>query len=360
VNALTVLLIPFSWLFGVGVALRNKCFDWGIFRSVSLGVPTISVGNLSVGGTGKTPLVASIARYLQQNGKRVAILSRGYKRESTGFVLVSDGEKVLVGATIGGDEPQELAQQLPGVVIAVDETRARAGRKVLESFPIDVFILDDGFQHRAVKRDVDIVTIPMIRDVASRSSKTASEFIIPAGRRRELLRSLKRANLLVFTKASSLGSSADAFEEMRKSFQRFTVAGSSAVDFKVRSLVRLSERKEEDPKRLVGKKAFLFCGIADPESFFRLAAEAGLEAVGTKSFPDHYRYRAQDLLGLGNQFTVSGAELLLTTLKDVARLSDFPYGKAFVRDFPVYGLAVEVEFLQGEKEFHQQLDRLFS
>jgi tetraacyldisaccharide 4'-kinase len=360
VNALTFFLIPFSWLFGVGVALRNKCFDWGIFRSDSLGVPTISVGNLSVGGTGKTPLVASVARYLQQKAKRIAILSRGYKRKSTGFVLVSDGEKILVGATVGGDEPQELAQQLPSVVVAVDEKRARAGRKVLERFPIDVFILDDGFQHRAVKRDLDIVTIPASSGVTSSVYDTASRFLIPAGRRREPLRSLKRADLLVFTRTRDSGFSRDALEEMGKRFRRFTAANAAPVDFKVRALVRLSDRKEENLEGFVGKKAFLFCGIGDPQSFFRLAADSGLEVVRTKSFSDHYRYRAQDLLSLGNQFPAGGAELLLTTMKDAARLSDFSDGKAFMRDFPVYGLAVEVEFLRGEKDFHRQLDRLFA
>jgi tetraacyldisaccharide 4'-kinase len=360
VNATTFLLLPFSWLFGVGVALRNKCFDWGIFRSESLGVPTISVGNLTVGGTGKTPVVASIARYLRQKGKRVAILSRGYKRESTGFVLVSDGEKVLVGATLGGDEPQELAQQLHGVVVAVDQKRARAGRKALERFSIDVLILDDGFQHRAVKRDVDIVTIPMSSGQTPRFSGTASEFLIPAGERREPLRSLKRANLLVFTRARDVGSSTHAFEEMKKGYRRFTSADASAVDFQVRTLMRLSDREEEHPRRFVGKNAFLFCGIADHESFFRLASDSGLEVVRTQSFSDHYRYRAQDLLSLGNQFAASGAELLLTTMKDAARLSDFQEGKVFLREFPVYGLAVEVEFLHGEKEFYRNLDRLFA
>lgn len=359
-NALTFLLIPFSWLFGVGVALRNKCFDWGIFRSDSLGVPTISVGNLTVGGTGKTPLVASIARYLQQKGKRVAILSRGYKRESTGFVLVSDGERILVGAKLGGDEPQELAQQLPGVIVAVDGKRARAGRKVLERFPINVFVLDDGFQHRAVKRDLDIVTIPARSGVTSSVYDTASRFLIPAGRRREPLGGLKRANLLVFTKARESSSNADALEEMGKRFRRFTVADSSAVDLKVRALVCLSDRQEEDPKRFVGKKAFLFCGIADPENFSRLASNSGLEVVGMKSFADHYRYRGRDLVSLGSQFSASGADLLLTTMKDAARLSDCSEGNAFVTDFPVYGLAVGVEFVQGEKVFYQRLDRLFA
>jgi len=359
VNARTFLL-PLSWLFGIGVGLRNKCFDWGIFRSEHFGVPTISVGNVSVGGTGKTPLVASIARYLQQTGKRVAILSRGYKRESTGFALVSDGEKLLVGARLGGDEPQELAQQLHGVVVAVDEKRVRAGKKILERFPIDVFILDDGFQHRAVRRDLDIVTIPMSSDQASPSSRTSSGLLIPAGRRREPIKSLKRANFLVFTKARDSGAMAADFEAAKKQFRRFTAAEVSAVDFTVRALIRLPYMEEADPKGFVGKKAFLFCGIADPESFFRLAGRSGLGVVATKVFSDHYMYRDRDLMSLGNEFSASGCELLLTTMKDAVRLSDSSAGKAFLTQFPVFGLAVEVDFLHGEEEFHRHLDMLFA
>jgi tetraacyldisaccharide 4'-kinase len=360
VNALRPLLLPFSFLFGVGVALRNKCFDWGIFHLENLGVPTISVGNVTVGGTGKTPLVAFIARYLQQKGKGVAILSRGYKREGSGFVLVSDGEKVLVGATLGGDEPQELARQLPGVVVAVDEKRARAAKKVLERYSIDVFILDDGFQHRAVKRELDIVTVPMTSDEESPLPATSSEFLIPAGRRREPLASLRRASHLVFTRAKGLGTGPDVFEGMKNRFRQFTAADSSAVDFQARTLVCLSDGKEEEPRRFVGKKAFLFCGIACPESFFRVAAHSGLEVVGRKSFSDHHRYRAQDFLALKSQFLASGAELLLTTMKDAARLSGYVEGEAFVRDLPVYGLAVDVAFVQGKKVFQDHLDRLFA
>jgi tetraacyldisaccharide 4'-kinase len=347
-------------LFGVGVALRNKCFDWGIFASEELGVPTISVGNLSVGGAGKTPVVAHIARYLLQKGKRVAILSRGYKRESTGFVLVSDGDKILVGARRGGDEPQELAQQLDGVVVAVGEKRAMAGKRVLERSSIDVFILDDGFQHRALKRQLDVVTIPVSPNDVSPLSVTSSQFLLPAGRRREPLASLRRANHLVFTRAKDLGPRPDIFEGMKNRFRRFTVADASAVDFQVRALVSLSARKEEDPRRFVGKKAFLFCGIADPESFFQLATRSGFEVVGRKSFTDHYKYQAQDFLTLKSQFSTIGAELLLTTMKDAARLSDCLEGKAFVTELPVYGLAVEVAFVQGEKAFHKHLDRLFA
>lgn len=358
-NALTFLL-PLSWLFGIGVGLRNKCFDWGIFRSENLRVPTISVGNLTVGGTGKTPLVAHIARYLQQKGKHVAILSRGYKRESTGFVLVSDGHNIIADETQSGDEPLELARQLPGVVVAVDEKRARAGKRVLEMFSIDAFILDDGFQHRTVRRDVDIVTIPASLDKAHSFGRVPRSHLIPAGGRREPLGSLKRASHLVFTRAKDLGSSANVLEEMQNRFRRFTVADVSAVDFQVRTLIRLSDRKEEDPKRVVGKMAFLFCGIADPENFFQLATHLGLEVVWTKSFADHYRYEAQDLVRLGNRFPASGAELMLTTMKDAARLSDSPEGRAFLREFPVYGLAVAVKFLHGEKDFRRHLDRLFA
>lgn len=359
-NALRVALLPLSWLFALAVALRNKCYDWQVFPSHSLGRPTISVGNLSVGGTGKTPLVAYIARYFQRKGKQVAILSRGYKRKSSGFVLVSDGEKVFVGAKAGGDEPVELAQQLPGVIVAVDEKRARAGEKVRERFPVDLFVLDDGFQHRAVRRDLDIVTIPASLDRASNSGVGLCSFLIPAGLLREPLRGLRRANHIVFTRASFVGSSPDSVELMRSWYRQHTSADVSAVDFQVRELVRLSDGEREDPEKWQGKKVYLFSGIASPEGFFRLVAELGFVIASGSVFRDHYEYQARDIQRLKKGFTDSKAESFLTTMKDAARLSGSDVGRAFLAESPVYGLAIDVQFIYGQETFHRHLDQLIS
>jgi tetraacyldisaccharide 4'-kinase len=349
-------VLPLSWLYCAAVTIRNKCFDWRIRRSTALGAPTISVGNLTVGGTGKTPLVAYIARYLVGKGKRVAILSRGYLRKTRGFVLVSDGERILADPETVGDEPYELAQALPRIVVAVDEKRRRAGKLVSQRFPVDVFILDDGFQHRGVKRDLDVVTITESVDSASGDGREFNSRLVPAGRFREPLESLKRADHIVLTGVSGEGIA--RIENDLGSYRRYTSADASAVSPRVRAVVRLWDRKEENQEKFVGKSAFLFCGIANPEQFFRFASSCGFMVAGQKAFADHHWYRAQDLLDLQRQYQTTGAALLLTTMKDAARLSGSPEGKAFIKEFPVYGLAIDLQFVQGEDAFHQHLDKL--
>jgi tetraacyldisaccharide 4'-kinase len=350
------LLLPLSWLYRAGVAIRNKSFDWGIRRSTALGGPTISVGNLTVGGTGKTPVVAYIARYLVGKGKRVAVLSRGYSRKSTGFVLVSDGENILADVSMVGDEPYELAQDLPRVIVAVDEKRGRAGNMVSHRFPVDVFILDDGFQHRGVKRDLDVVTIARSVDGALDDGRQFSSCLLPAGRFREPLGSLKRADHIVLTGVS--GEGVARIEKDLGFCRRYTSADASVVSPRLRAIVRLWNREEESSDRFVGKSTFLFCGIANPGQFFRFASSCGFVGARQKAFADHHWYRGQDLLDLQRQYQTAGASLLLTTMKDAARLSGSPEGRAFMKEFPVYALAIELQFVQGESAFHEQLDRL--
>jgi tetraacyldisaccharide 4'-kinase len=350
------LLLPLSWVYLAAVTIRNKSFDWRIRRSTALGAPTISVGNLTVGGTGKTPLVAYIARYLVGKGKRVAVLSRGYSRKSRGFVLVSDGESILTDVLTAGDEPYELAQDLHGAILAVDEKRGRAGKIVSQRFPVDVFILDDGFQHRGVKRDLDVVTIAGSVDGPSGDGREFNSRLLPAGRFREPLRSLKRADHIVLTGVS--GARLDRIENDLGFYRRYTSGDASAVSPRVRSIVRLWDREEESPDKFVGKSAFLFCGIANPEQFFRFASTSGFVVAGRKAFADHHWYRAQDLLDLHGQYQNTGATLLLTTMKDAARLSSSPGGRAFIKEFPVYGLAIDLQFVQGENDFRRHLDKL--
>lgn len=359
-DAIRFPLLPFSWLYGAAVTIRNKCFDWSVFSSQALGPPTISVGNLSVGGTGKTPLVAYIARHFQSRGKRVAVLSRGYKRESSGFILVSDGRQVFVGAPESGDEPQELAHGLRGVIVAVDEKRTRAGQKVLERYAVDVFVLDDGFQHRAVKRDLDIVTTPVSLNEASGFLMVPRPLLLPAGRLREPLRSLQRAQHVVFTRATAMKSGREVFEHYKNWYREYTSADFSAVEFQAKSFVRLSDGGEENPDSLRGKKVCLFSGIGIPESFRHLVASLGIVIVGEIVYPDHHSYRDQDLERLKSLFSKENADCFLTTMKDAARLSGSSEGKAFMNEFPLYGLAIDIDFVFGKETFHQHLDRLFT
>jgi tetraacyldisaccharide 4'-kinase len=354
------LLLPLSWLYGIAVVVRNKCFDWGIFPPQTLGVPTISVGNLTVGGTGKTPLVVYIARYLHSKGKRVAILSRGYKRESSGFVLVSDGSQVFVDGERSGDEPQELARQVPGAIVAVDERRARGAKKVLENYPVDVFLLDDGFQHRWLRRDLDIVTTPLGHDVTVDWGRDSRPHLLPAGWLREPLGGLRRANHIVLTRARCMESNPEVFEGLKVWFHRYSSADLSAVDLEARALVRISDGKEQSPEGFRAKKANLIAGIADPEQFSQLVTSLGILIEGKAFFPDHYKFRAYDIESLKRRFNQSGAEFIVTTLKDAVRLSGSREGRVFLEDLPVFGLAVGVEFIYGGHSFHQHLNKLFS
>jgi tetraacyldisaccharide 4'-kinase len=350
VNVLRILLLPFSFLYAVAVEVRNSLFNWGILRSRPLGAKTVSVGNITVGGTGKTPLVAYIARYLQQKGRRVAILSRGYGRKSDGFVLVSDGKKILASSTVSGDEPYALAKELPAVIIGVDNNRPRAAETIQRRFSVDIFLLDDGFQHRRAKRDLDIVTI---------SAKDDSlPFLLPAGYRRERLKSLSRANHIVLTRAGECGSDPAMLESIRKKCQRYSHADLSAVDFIGRSLVNLASGVEEPIEKFRGKKAFLFCGIADPKSFETLVESIGIHLCGKKCFHDHYDFQGRDFASLRNDFLQSHCDFLLTTLKDAARLSGTQQGGTFVKELPVYGLSIEVAFLRGREAFHNHLDKI--
>ncbi len=187
-NALRKLLVPFSRVYGAIVAARNFFYDRGLFTITAVGTPVISVGNITAGGTGKTPLVEYIVRTILDSGARPAVLSRGYRRTTTGTVTVSDGVKVLADADRAGDEPAQIARKFPGCVVVVDEDRVRGARFLESAFHPDVIVLDDGFQHRALRRDLDIV---VVADGAGGSG------LLPSGDGREPESSLRRADIVV-------------------------------------------------------------------------------------------------------------------------------------------------------------------
>ncbi len=186
-----------SWIYGTIIEARNSLYEKGVFKSFSLGVPVISIGNITVGGTGKTPLVAFVAEILAEKGEKVCIISRGYGRKNPKKrVLVSDGENILADARQSGDEPFELAQRLLGKAIVVaDANRVSAGNWAREKFGITAFVLDDAFQHRKVKRDLDIVTIDATNPFGNKK-------MLPSGILREPLKNLKRADAIVITRAN--------------------------------------------------------------------------------------------------------------------------------------------------------------
>jgi len=293
-------LYPLSLLYRGAVFLRNSMFDKDLLEVRRLPVPVVSVGNLSAGGTGKTSLVRFLARRLGERW-RVAVLLRGYRRESEGLVVVSDGEKVRVDVRRAGDEAFLLGRTLRGVPVIVCASRFRGGLYAVENLGADLILLDDGFQHRRLHRDVDIVLLKK-RDLNDR--------LLPAGLLREPLNSLRRADALVLSYQET-----DPFEfsfedkPVFRMFREFCCLLRS--DFSRASLRELEDRE-----------VTVFAGLGDNEQFFRTVESLGLKIRRRISLPDHYHYR---------DFRLRREEIYLTTPKDMVKLP--PHENLYALDF---------------------------
>lgn len=338
---LRLLLLPFSWLYGSLVSLRNSCYDARLLGAERIGVPVISVGNLTAGGTGKTPFVEYLVQYFLEKGKKVAVLSRGYKRTGSGPVVVSDGDGVKASPDRSGDEPFQIARKFSGAVVMADERRTRSARVAVDRFHADVILLDDGFQHRAIGRDLDIVMIDGGESLARMP-------MLPAGLRREPLSSLRRAGLLVISRPSGRAS---AENDMR----RYSPAREVSVRFKPDCVSHAFRAEALSPESIRGRSAFALCGIANPARFEQMLKEMGLDIRGSLTFPDHHRFSAADLRRIRDQFERSDAAMILTTEKDAIRLST-PPAEPVLETLPVYFVRIRADIVEGKSILHSLLD----
>jgi tetraacyldisaccharide 4'-kinase len=319
----------------------------------------VSIGNLTVGGTGKTPVVEIFARALQQKGRRVAILSRGYKstprplwqrllerkpgvEDQVPPKVVSDGKALLLDSEMAGDEPYMLASNLKDVVVLVDKNRVRAGRYAIRRFGCDTLLLDDGFQYLALKSRLDICLI-------DRNNPFGNHYLLPRGTLREPIANLQRASHIFITKSSALGA-----KRLRKAIRQFN-AKAEIIECAHESLY-LQDVFTGDRHKLnllAGLPVASISGIAAPESF-----EDGLRALGAnllyaKRYADHHRYSQQEILNMINRSVKRGAQAILTTEKDAVR---FP--KVDRRDLPIYFLRVEIKIIAGAKDFEDAVARI--
>jgi tetraacyldisaccharide 4'-kinase len=331
------ILLPISLVYGIVVWLRNILFEARIFRTTELPIPVVSVGNISTGGTGKTPMVEYIARTLHENGKRTAVLSRGYRRESTGFLLVSDGSAIYADYRIAGDEPVQLAARLPGIIVAVDGNRSRGGKMLVQSYAVEVIVLDDGFQHRWLSRDLDIVLMD-----ASRLGE--NRFLLPSGTRREPFSSLRRADIGVITKYRS----DSYFEVMERLLRKNRCGLSLGAHIKPLDYLRLTDGTVLSLDFLIAHRAFLFSGIAYPDDFYRSVIQTDVQVVGRKWFRDHHRFVRSELEEIVTHAKKNDAECLITTEKDSVRLSE--YIDIFKKTIPVYVLRICLNFTDEGKK----------
>ncbi len=340
------MLSPLGWLYGKIINKRNDLYKNGSLKSRTLGVPTISVGNITMGGTGKTPLVAIIAEILFERGEKVCIISRGYKRANEKErVLVSDSKQILVDVKKAGDEPFELANKLVGKAFVVaDSNRVEAGLWAKEEFGITAFVLDDGFQHLKVKRDLDIVTIDATNPFGN--SKT-----LPAGVLREPLENLRRADLFVITRAN-IANNIQIIKEKIRSYNKYAPIISARN--KVAGLAELSNPPHgiAIDEQQTGKNYLPFCALGNPDNFFNQLIDEKFNVVGTQRFKDHHFYTQKDIEILEDKARIKNADVLLTTAKDAVKLQSLKFR------IPCYIVESEMIF-DDKKTLHEMIQAVF-
>ena len=308
-------------LYGAVAAARLSLYARGVLKSESAPVPVVSVGNLTWGGTGKTPFVAALVSHWQSAGRRVGVASRGYGRRSRGTVVVSDGHRLLAGVAEAGDEPYLLGRRFPGSIVAVAERRVDAAREAAR-LGAEIVILDDAFQHLAIRRDLDVVLV----DAADPFGGGPP----PRGRGREDARAIARAHLVVVTRAVR-GEESPADREVR----RFTAAPIYHCAFRFAGWFR--EGAPASPPAVPG---WAVCAIGNPESFRATLVESGAATAGFTAFRDHHAYSAADVRRIEESARRTAATALLTTEKDEVKLA----GRT---GLPVFAARVDAEIFEG-------------
>jgi len=348
-----LILFVLSKVFLLIVKLRRFLYNVRILRDSTLGVQVIAIGNITVGGTGKTPVVEKFARELQNQGRTVAILSRGYRSkppplskrlldrillrsDTTPPRVVSDGKSLLLDSETAGDEPYMLASNLKDVVVLVDKDRVKSGRYAIEKFGCDTLLLDDGFQYwKLAGRRRDIVLIDC-------QAPFGNEYLLPRGTLREPGSHLARASTIFITKSD--GNTARLRARIAK---HNSTAGIIECVHQPLYFEDVFTGERHDLDLLKGKKVAALSGIAQPESFENSLLKLGADLVYSKRFADHHRFTQQEILNAVNRGKKRQAQIILTTQKDAVR---FP--KIDRRDLPFYFMRVEIKIVTGAKDFH--------
>jgi tetraacyldisaccharide 4'-kinase len=310
------------------LAARSTSYRIGLLSTRGLPVPVISIGNVTVGGSGKTPLAEVVVLALREMGARPAVISRGYGRRTRGVQIVADGGGRRLGAREGGDEPVLLAERLPGVPIVVGESRYEAGVAAVETCLADALVLDDGFQHRTLHKDLEIVVI-------SGSDPWGNGRLFPRGTLREPLSALKRADLAVITNPASAAATRDIAHVLRRRGSAATVLSGAYLPT---SLRRGADVRGGAPATLRGRKVLMLAGLAAAGGFVATAEGLGAAVAGLAEFPDHHWYTPGDLARVAARAREAGAEAVLTTEKDWVRLREMPLG-----DVPYWVLTVRLD-----------------
>lgn len=343
------------------VQFRIWMYDNRVIRNRAIGCLVVSIGNLSCGGTGKTPVVEVFARTLSSQGRRVAILSRGYrsKKRSLGYKLmhmfqsqkieippkvVSDGKDLLLESDYAGDEPYMLASNLRDVAVLVDKDRVKSGIYAVDRYQTDVIILDDGFQYLMLKPHINIVLVDS-------TDPFGNGHVLPRGILREPIKNIRRADYIFLTKS-------DGSHKLRhlKNFLRRHTRRAEIIECTHRPqyLVELFSGGRREPlEKLKGAKVAALSAIAAPASFEGFLEQLGAELVLRDHYADHHRYTQQEIIDFVNQAKAAGAEFIVTTEKDAVRIP-----KLERCDVPIYYLRIQIDILSGQESFDQCISRI--
>lgn len=336
------------------VMLRAWLYRTGLASRFPLGCQVISVGNVTVGGTGKTPVVEILARTLKEEGRNVAILSRGYRKKEKKFLerllsgdalspprVVSDGKRVLLDSELSGDEPFMLASNLPGVAVVVDKNRVKAGRYAIRHFGSDVLILDDGFQYMKLKHSHEIVLVDS-------TNPFGNGHLLPRGILREPAENIKRADFIFITKSDG---NTDALRARLRSMNE--KAEIAECRHRPRYYKNAFSSEILPLEAVNGMKVVTLSGIAAPMSFEKSVSKMGAKILSRERYPDHYRYKAQDIIDVINNADELKADAILTTEKDAVRLPRLEYPKV-----PIYYMRMDIEIIKGFDNFRQCVNRI--
>lgn len=348
-----------SILYSGVIQLRLFLYENAIIRPNALGCQVVSVGNITVGGTGKTPVVEIFARKLQQEGRKVAILSRGYKKEEPPFFtrlinkvtmyekrcpprVVSDGNSLLLNSAMSGDEPYMLASNLDNVAVLVDKDRVKSGRYAIKKLGCDTLVLDDGFQYLKLKHRLEITLIDS-------KNPFGNENVLPRGILREPIKHIKRADFIFLTKCD--GSSNDELKSRLREYG----ATSEIIEccHTARHLRNVYTREKKDLDFLQGLNVVALSGIASPEGFEKEIEKHGATISEKFRYADHYRYTQQQLIDIVNKAYKDGVDAIITTEKDAVR---FPRLERL--DVPIFFLRVDIELLSGLEDFDACISRI--
>jgi tetraacyldisaccharide 4'-kinase len=298
-------------LYGFGAVVNRLLHEAGAVQREELKAPVLSVGNITVGGTGKTPFCLWLVEFLQREGRRPAILTRGYGRaDEAKLTIVHDGKRLLANTRDAGDEPVLLARALQSVPVVACASRAEGGRHALQRFEVDTLVLDDGFQHHALSRNGDIVLVDCTRPLSSLS-------LFPRGTLRETTSALQRAHLIVLTRWQQARDSKRVWREVRAIAPSVPIARTRIA---ITSASRVADRSAVPMESLAGKKAILLCAVGNPDSVKRSVRDLGVRLVGMKRLPDHAPITKELLLRYDSARKHAGADFLLVTEKDAVKL----------------------------------------